>query len=181
MKEINITLRALSKNDIDKTLVWHNQEDIRELYLGHPFPINREMEELWYNKILTSNYPTTVFGIETCDKKELIGLSFLKDINIINRSAEFAIYIGDRNQRTKGFSKEATLETLRFGFERLGLNRIYLKVLVENIVAVKLYQKLGFAIEGTLRECVFKNNKFENELLMSFLARDYNNFKDSEL
>jgi hypothetical protein len=47
-----IKLRALTKKDIDLTLKWNNQDDIRELYLGHPFPINREMEEKWYDKIL---------------------------------------------------------------------------------------------------------------------------------
>ena len=38
-----VNLRALTRNDLDKTLKWHNQEDIRELYSGHPFPINKEM------------------------------------------------------------------------------------------------------------------------------------------
>lgn len=170
----NITLRALTETDIPQTLSWHNQEDIRDLYIGHPFPVNREMEELWYKKILTSNYPTTVFGIELIQSKKLIGLTFLKNINNINRSAEFAIYIGDTENRGKGFSKEATVKTLEFAFYNLGLNRIYLKVLKRNNIAIKLYEKVGFKTEGTLRKSIYKNNRFEDELIMGILKEEFN-------
>jgi len=174
MEAINIRLRALTKTDIEKTLSWHNQEDIRDLYFGHPFPVNREMEELWYQKILTSNYPITVFGIEDIKNDKLIGITLLKNINNINRSAEFAIYIGDIKSRGKGYSKEATIETLKFAFFKLGLNRIYLKVLVKNKVAIDLYKKCGFIHEGLIKESVFKNNNFEDELLLAILKKDFN-------
>lgn len=173
MDKPSICLRALTKADIDKTLIWHNQQDIRDLYIGHPFPINREMEELWYSKILTTNYPTTVFGIEVMESSELIGLTFLKDINNIHRNAEFAIYIGDIKYRGKGLSKEATLQTLKFGFENIGLNRIFLKVLSRNEVAINLYKSIGFYTEGIIRETIFKNGIFEDELFMSILKREF--------
>lgn len=169
-----ITLCALTKSDISFTLQWHNQEDIRDLYLGHPFPINFEMEEKWYEKILLSNIPTSVFGIRLIEQNKLIGLTLLKDINLINRNCEFAIYIGDKNERSKGYSKEATNLTLQFAFSRLGLNRVFLKVLDDNINAVKLYQRCGFKEEGILRESVFKLGHFRNELIMSILKEEHN-------
>jgi len=168
-----IKLRALTINDLPKTLAWHNQEDIRDLYLEHPFPVNKEMEELWYNKILKSNYPATVFGIEECKTKELIGITLLKDINNIHRKAEVALYIGDKKYRGKGLSKEATIATLSFAFEKLGLNRVYLNVLARNEAAIKLYNDLGFKKEGHLVESIFKNNKFENEIIMALLKVDF--------
>src|SRR5690554_4399663 len=127
MKRIN--LRALTLSDIDRTLDWSNNEEISNLYSGHPFPVNLEMERKWYEKILTSNFPVTVFGIEFTENKLLIGITVLKGINMIDRNAEFAIYIGDMNYKGKGLAKEATIETLKFGFYKLGLHRIYLKVL----------------------------------------------------
>jgi RimJ/RimL family protein N-acetyltransferase len=168
-----ILLRALTKPDIDLTLKWHNQEDIRDLYLGHPFPINYETEEKWYEKILLSNIPTSVFGIELIENNKLIGLTLLKDINWINRSCEFAIYIGDAIERSKGYSKEATISTLEFAFFKLGLNRVFLKVLVENENAIKLYHKCGFKEEGILRSSIFKNGAFKNELVLSILQDEF--------
>jgi len=168
-----IKLRALTRSDITSTLHWHNNEDIKNLYSGHPFPVNIEMEEKWYEKLLTSNFPTTVFGIEIIDTNELIGILSLKNINLINRDAELAIYIGADNAKGKGFSKEATLLILNFAFNNLGLNRIYLKVLETNHIANKLYKKCGFIEEGKFRESVFKKGKFCNEIIMSILKNDY--------
>ncbi len=168
-----IKLRALTKSDIEYTLKWHNSDDIRRYYLGHPFPINREMEEKWYEKILYSNYPTTVFGIELIPIQKLIGITILSEINFINRSAKFSIYIGDSNEKGKGYSKEAAYLTLRFGFKHLNLNRIFLNVLEENKLAIKLYQDIGMVREGVLRSSVYKNGEYKNEIIFSILASEF--------
>lgn len=171
----NIKLRALTENDIPLTLLWNNQEDIKNLYAGHPFPVNIEMEKEWYKKITMSNFPVTVFGIETVIEKKLIGLSFLKNINLIHRKAELAIYIGDETARGKGFSKEAIIQTLNFAFKSLGLNRIFLFVQANNEPAIKLYENVGFKKEGVLRNSMFKNGYFYDEWVMGLLNTDFGN------
>ncbi|MCB2219436.1 MAG: GNAT family N-acetyltransferase [Bacteroidetes bacterium] len=168
-----IKLRSLTIEDLPKTLEWHNREDIQDFYSGHPFPVSKEMEEAWYEQILKSNYPTTVFGIEENSNMELVGITVLKNIQNINRVAEFAIYIGAENYKGKGLSIDATKETLRFAFYKLGLNRIFLKVLANNETAIKLYKKVGYKEEGVLRSSVFKNNRFENEIIMSILKSEF--------
>jgi len=168
-----IVLRALTESDISATLRWNNHKELKDLYAGHPFPVNIEMEREWYNKILKSNIPTTVFGIELISEKKLIGLSILKNINLIHRKAEFAIFIGDEQVRGKGYAKESTCQTLSFGFNQLGLNKIYLFVQKNNSAAIKLYEKVGFQFEGELRKSVYKNGKFINELVMGILKEDF--------
>jgi diamine N-acetyltransferase len=169
-----IKLRALTLSDSERTLTWHNQEDISYFYSGHPFPVNSEMESKWYDKILTSNLPLSVFGIEYIENNSLIGITILKDINLINRISEFAIFIGDKGYRGKGLSKEATLETLYFGFYKIGLNRIFLKVLEENEPAIRLYHSVGFKREGILRESIFKDNCYKSEIIMAILKKEFN-------
>ena len=92
---------------------------------------------------------------------------------MINRNAEFAIYIGDNKNKGKGYSKEACNKALEFAFNKLGLNRIYLTVLDENKVAINLYIKCGFVNEGQLRKSVFKNGIFKNEIIMSILKDEF--------
>ncbi|MBA7547606.1 Spermidine N(1)-acetyltransferase [subsurface metagenome] len=169
----NIKLRALTSSDKTKTLTWNNQVDIKQLYAGHPFPVNLEMESDWYEKILRSNVPTTVFGIEFVSEKKLIGLTILKNINLIHRKAEFAIFIGDKEERGKGYSRTATQKTLAFGFNQLGLNRIYLNVQKNNEVAIKLYESIGFIIEGEVRKSIYKDGQFYNEYIMSILNNEF--------
>lgn len=174
--EFRVRLRALTKEDISKTLKWHNQSDIKKLYSGHPFPVNVEMEQKWYENILTSNFPNTVFVIELIESSKLIGIAALKKISLINRTAEFSIYIGDEENRKKGYSYEATILILRFGFFDLGLNRISLKVQENNKEAIKLYEKCRFIKEGVIRKSVFKKNVFLNEIIMSILKSEFEEF-----
>jgi RimJ/RimL family protein N-acetyltransferase len=169
----NIRLRALTASDIENTLKWNNQDDIKDLYAGHPFPVNIEMENEWYEKITKSNFPTTVFGIELIQEEKLIGYSILKNINMIHRKAEFGILIGDKNERGKGYSKEATLKTLNFGFNQLGLNRIYLFVQTNNKAAIELYKTTGFKHEGELKSSVYKNGTYINEFVMAVLKEEF--------
>lgn len=173
MEHSRIRLRALTSTDLQMTLAWHNQEDIVDLYAGHPFPINHEMEQKWYDKVLTSNIPATVFGIELSDSSELIGISILRDIDLLNRSAETAIYIGNISERGKGLSKEALCQTLHFGFNSLGLHRIWLKVRNDNIAAYSLYKKIGFRDEGVLREAVYKQGCYHDLNILSLLSSEF--------
>lgn len=169
-----VSLRALTKGDVGITKVWHNDESIMDFYLGHPFYVNIEMESAWYERILMSNIPTTVFGIELLETQELIGISILKDINLINRNAEFAIYIGNHQMRGKGIAQEATQQVLKFAFHRLGLHRIWLRVRIDNEQAIRLYEKAGFTKEGVLAQSLFKNGVFYDVLQMGLLIHDFN-------
>ena len=168
-----IKLRALTRKDLPQTLEWHNNKDIQDLYSGHPFPVNREMEELWYDKVLTSNFPTTVFGVEHIKSELLIGLFILKNISMITRSAELALYIGNEDYKGKGISYKIIEEGLKFGFTNLGLKRIDLKVISTNIAAIKLYKASGFVEEGILRSSVYKNGIYHHQLIMSILDEEY--------
>ncbi len=47
----SIRLRALTMSDLPLTLKWHNQPDIVDIYSGHPFPVNEEMESKWYERV----------------------------------------------------------------------------------------------------------------------------------
>lgn len=170
-----ISLRALTLGDLPLTLNWHNQPDIVDLYSGHPFPVNEEMERKWYEKVLTSNIPTTVFGIMNPYGDKLIGISVLKDIDLLNRVAETAIYIGDQAERGKGYSLQALNLTLEFGFQKLGLHRIWLKVRCDNAAAYHLYQKSGFREEGILREAIYKNGQYLDVAVMSILSSEFTN------
>jgi len=159
--------------DAKITWKWRNQKDIMDNYAGHPFPVNYEVEKNWYEKVIYSNIPTSVFGIEIIESNKLIGMTFLKNINFINREAEFAIFIGDIKEQSKGYAEEATFSTLNFAFMKLGQNRIFLKVNEDNVSAIKLYKRCGFKEEGILRESMFKNNMFKNQLIMSILKKEF--------
>jgi diamine N-acetyltransferase len=170
-----VILRALTLRDAETSWQWRNKEEIISLYSGHPFPVSYELEKAWYEKVMYSNFPTTVFAIDIVGDNgaEFIGITTLMNINMLNRTSDFSILIGDEKYRGKGYSKQATIDTLLFGFNQIGLNKISLKVREENIVAYNLYKKIGFVQEGVLKESVFKNSVFHNEILMAVFKNDF--------
>lgn len=167
-----IRLRALTLADADTTWRWRNQESVMNDFSGHPFPVGPESEQAWMQQQLSTNFPNSSFGVERCDNGSLVGMTFLKNISFIHRSAEFAILI-DENQSGRGYGTAACLETLSFAFRKLGLHRVYLKVRSDNEAAVKLYQRCGFSVEGTLRDDVYKNGHFYNQLFMAVLETEF--------
>ena len=167
-----IQLRALTLEDAKVTWKWRNQEGVRNDFSGHPFPVSYEDELDWYEKNIKVNFPNTVFGVESISSNSLVGMTFLKNINLIHRQAEFAILV-DAIQNGKGYGKEACYKTIQFAFENLGMNRVYLKVRTENVAAIRIYESCGFKTEGTLREDVYKQGKYSDQLYMAVLAREF--------
>ena len=62
-----IILRALTIEDAKISWQWRNKEEIMNLYSGHPFPVNYELEKSWYEKVMYSNFPTTVFAVDVIE------------------------------------------------------------------------------------------------------------------
>ena len=49
----------------------------------------------------------------------------------------------------------------------LNLTRVELEVYVDNAAAIHLYEKLGFAIEGTMRKYAFRDGEFVDAHVMA--------------
>lgn len=89
------------------------------------------------------------------------------------RSAEFAIMIGDKSAWRTGIGRACTRWALRFGFEDLALHRIYLDVLETNDRALKLYESLGFQLEGRHRHAQWKGGRWVDLIAMSVLEDEW--------
>ena len=71
-----------------------------------------------------------------------------------------------------GYASEAGSAAVRFGFESLGLNRIYAFHMARNLASGKVLQKLGMQPEGVLRQRVRKWGRFEDVMAYAVLRSD---------
>lgn len=101
-----------------------------------------------------------------------VGIVELMNISWKNRRGELSIAI-EASHRGKGFGYQAINEILNIGFYELGLNRIWLRVLDNNIRAIELYEKIGFVLEGVCREESLREGRFYNQLQMSMLKKEW--------
>jgi diamine N-acetyltransferase len=99
-----------------------------------------EKDEIDYIKDKMDN-DATMFSMLEKDTSEFIG-----NIEFFNRTfdaAEWGIVITTKMQN-KGYGKEALMRSVEYGFNELGLNRIFLSVYTDNPRAVHVYEKCGF-------------------------------------
>ncbi len=94
-----------------------------------------------------------------------------------NGTAEIGIFIGNQQFREKGYGTDAMKVLIDFIFNQTNINRIQLSTYSFNERAYKTYLKCGFKEEGRLRQRIFRNGKYHDEILMGGLLREeYNKF-----
>ena len=68
-----------------------------------------------------------------------------------------------------GYITESLKEVLKFGFEKLEINRIEAEVMPGNIGSEKVLKKLRFEKEGLLRDWMLFNGKHYDMMMYSLL------------
>jgi RimJ/RimL family protein N-acetyltransferase len=72
-----------------------------------------------------------------------------------------------------GFATEAGAALLRYGFETLGLNRIFAHHMRRNPASGRVMQKLRMRYEGSLRQHFRRNDRFEDLECYGILKQEY--------
>ena len=167
-------LRPLRADDARISEKWRNDPEVRDPSLGFRFPVTAAMEDRWIAGVLLPDDNTrVVFAVEDATDDVLVGFVYLQDIDWIARHAAFGVLLGDRSRHGRGIGTDALRIMLRFGFEMLNLQKIYLSVAAYNTRALKLYEREGFRHDGTLRRHVFLDGAYHDLVQMSFLLDEY--------
>lgn len=165
-----ITIRQFEKTDIPKKVEWINNPE-NNRFLHYDIPICVEKTEKWFDshKGDDSRYDAVI----ECNGMP-VGTIGLLSIDQKNKKAEYYIAMGETSYKGKGVAKEASRLILEYGFEELELNRIYLFTEVENVVAQKLFERVGFVREGVIRQDIVSHGCFVDRVAYSYLREDWN-------
>lgn len=174
-----VRLRGVEKSDLDLFVRWLNDPDVvagLSLYR----PLSSEEEARWFNQMLErpiDERPLTIEVRQDGGGWLPIGNLGLFDISWRNRSAEFGILIGEKAYWDKGYGSEALQLLLGHAFNMLNLHRVFLRVFANNPRAIRAYEKLGFVLEGRLREAEYRAGEYVDVLLMSILQSEWDTRK----
>lgn len=158
----HIYLRAIESADLnDAYREWFNDEEICRYNSHHRFPNYDENMHSYFESTIKSQ-TNLILAIVDKATDIHIGNVALENINPVDRAAEFAIIIGNKNLHGKGIGRDATRLILKHGFEQLGLERVYCGTAEDNIGMQKLAAAVGFVQEGRARKALFKNNTFKD-------------------
>ena len=109
------------------------------------------------------------------DSEKHIGNIKIDPVNMRHLTAEYGIMMGDREEWGKGFATEASRTVINYCFNEVGLRKITLGVVKDNVAAVRTYEKLGFEIEGNLRKQVIYDNGYLDILRMARFNESFKN------
>ncbi|HET6892086.1 MAG TPA: GNAT family protein [Pyrinomonadaceae bacterium] len=165
-----VRLGPVVESDLPVLFQWINDRDL--VLSSAPYKaVDFADHEAWF-KDIRSRGDVVVFAIRLKDSDRLVGTCQLHSVHRIHRSAQLQIRLGDAQYRGKGFGSQAIRLLVRHGFRDLGLHRIYLHVLQNNLAAIRTYQKAGFQTEGCLRKAAFIDGQFLDVIVMGLLADD---------
>ena len=169
MQDARITIRKFEKSDIPKKVEWINNP-ANNRFLHYNIPLSVEGTERWFD---SHQGETTRYDAVIEADGVPVGTIGLLSIDRKNSKAEYYIAMGETSYKGKGVAKEASKLILAYGFEELGLNRIYLFTEVDNIAAQKLFERVGFKREGIRKQDVYSHGAFADRIAYGHLKEEW--------
>jgi RimJ/RimL family protein N-acetyltransferase len=165
-----VRLRALEKDDLPSFVAWVNDPETRH-FLAMRYPISMADEDNWWQRYQQREHDR-IFAIEAKDGT-YIGNLGLHAIEPENRRATLGIVIGPEEYRGQGYGTDAIRTVLGWAFGNLNLHRVYLTVYAYNQRAIRCYEKCGFRHEGTMRQAIYADGQYHDELMMGILKDEF--------
>jgi len=175
----HVELRELTTRDLEQLRAFVNDPEVMRASSVYA-PVSDVQQEEWFRATM-HRHTAVWFGVEDVRARpaHLVGTCCLVDIDWIGRSAELRVRIGIKELWGSGLGTDACSVLLDFGFDELNLERIGLRVWGSNTRAQRVYEKLGFVVEGRLRRAGFINGVRDDVILMGLLRDEWRAGKSS--
>ena len=167
----DVVLNPLSEKDISDIFNTLNNE--------------REYMRVWLpfvdytNKIDdTRSFVTSALQAEDkhftiCYQGKLVGLIGFKDTDSVNKKTEIGYWLSQYAQG-KGIMLHSVLKLIEYAFNEIGMNRVQIKVAVNNHRSKQIPEKLGFLLEGVERDGeLLVDNVYTDINVYSLLKKEF--------
>lgn len=162
-------LRRLQESDLKERVVWMNDAAIYPS-MGFTPPISLENTVTWYRSNLSNNNRFDCAFVN--EKGELLAMAGLTGIDYACRKAELYLFVNPK-EHGHGYGKQASYLLCKYAFKVLHLNKVFLLTNATNIGAQKVYENVGFKLEGTHRQERISDGKYEDRLYYGLLANEF--------
>ncbi|MFZ3131219.1 MAG: GNAT family protein [Desulfosporosinus sp.] len=166
------SIRPVEEADMEIMYQWYNDQEVN-LWSSGAWPLNTlQSKDQLAAKFLDGSPDTYRYAI--LDENELlIGTLGFKEVNIPARSATLFVVIGNKPSWGKGYGTDALITFSRFLFTQWNFHRISLDTWDGNIRAIRVYEKVGFKMEGRQREARFVLGNYHDAILMGLLREEF--------
>ena len=138
-----VYLRLMTADDTAKIVAWRNRDFVRRNFIYQEL-FTEEGHREWIRSQVEPGH-VVQFVICLADGRE-IGSVYFRDIDRTAGTAEYGIFIGEEDALGCGYGTAAAVLAIDYGFAELGLDKIFLRFLADNVGARISYERAGFRL-----------------------------------
>ncbi len=168
-----LTLRRIRIDDVEDMYEYSKDDFVTKYLIWSPHIDQKYTLE--YINYIQQRYRTGDFydwGVINRSDKKMIGTCGFTRFDYVNNSAEIG-YVLNSAYHGRGIATEAAAEVIKFGFEKLLLNRIECKYIIGNDASRRVMEKNGMKFEGIRREGMLIKGMYRDIGVCSILRSEY--------
>jgi ribosomal-protein-serine acetyltransferase len=167
----NLKLETVSLNDAEETyeLIDSHREYLREWLPWVNFSTSVEDTISNIKSGIENNEAGTSLHLSIKSKGKIIGRIGFRHIDKSNNTASIGYWLS-KSEMGKGIITKAVDALCNYSFKELNINRIEIQCATENHKSKAIPERLGFKIEGILREKELVNGVYQDHRIYSKLA-----------
>jgi len=162
-------LSPINLDDAEHFTKWLNDPEVANNLRATPDNISLSHEK----KILEKLADDHRYAIVEIESDRLLGWAGLKDVDYVHRHCLFVVFIGEAEDRGKGYGSEAVRLLLEHAFDYLNMHNVGLWVFEYNTPAIACYKSIGFREVGRRRHALMRFGKFHDVILMDMLEDEF--------
>lgn len=167
-----VRLRGIREADVDAIMGWINDPEVTKHFAAFDRAVTRD-EELAFVSRMRASPSDCLFAIERVGGDQaMLGTVGLHQIYRPAQNARLGIMLGGAGARGGGLGQEALRLVIAYAFERLGLHKVWMVHYATNQRMRHIAEKLGFSVEGTLRDEYFHGGTWHDMVRQGLLASD---------
>jgi RimJ/RimL family protein N-acetyltransferase len=171
-----VQLLPFEHSDVSRLIGWVPTAEFLMLWSGpfFTYPLNEAQLERYINSAQSDPPLRKIYKAVDTGTSQVIGHIELNNIDWRNRSASVSkVLVGISGEKNKGYGTQMMQELVKIAFDQYHLHRLELRVFDFNQSAIRCYQKVGFQIEGHLRDYRKVEEGYWSSYLMSLLEPDW--------
>lgn len=168
---MEVSLRPWRDSDLESLVKYGNNPKIaNNLSDGFPHPYTEEVAREFL-KVFAEKKSHLILAIDVNGEAVgSIGIHLRKDI--YRKNAEIGYWLGEPFWG-KGILSKVVPQMVEKGFEKFDIVRLYAPIFARNKASQRVLEKCGFKVEARLYGTVFKNGKFEDEVVLGLRKKDW--------
>ena len=158
-----IVLRSLQIDDAEIFALHANNSAIADNMTNQfPFPYTKA-HALEFIRRVYGFKPAQVFAIDL-DGEAIGAIGLHPQTDIFLKNAELGYWLAEKYWG-KGFVSIAIKKIVEYGFSSFEIDRIFARPFGSNKASQRVLEKTGFVLEARLEKIIYKNNRYEDELI----------------